>query len=203
MRDFGYSKRARDLNDAHAEVHAAVKEMRNRNDGSDPRTRRWLNALQAFRAAAARVYPDSLRAVDQGAGRASDVDTAVILDFLEADPIFFRSGYMKQKLLREIKKRKLDRHEAERLQAIILAVVRKNDHRREFLYYCRAAANVDDASFRAQLKSLEQSSETHISQRANWVLAGLDHRWLELRRAARGVQRQGELYYRVPNPRVI
>jgi hypothetical protein len=203
MRDFGYSERARAVNEAHAEVKAAFKEMRNRNDGSDPRTLRWLNALQAFRKAAARVYSEALQAVDNGAMRASEVDTADILDFLEADPIFFRSGYMKQKLLREIKKRKLDGYEVERLQAILLSVVQKNDHRREFLYYCRAAANVDDATFRTQLTALEQSDETHVSQRANWLLAGLDGRWLELRRAARGVQRKGELYYRVPNPRVL
>src|SRR5437868_15271417 len=103
MRDFGYSERARAVNEAHAEVKVAFKEMRNRNDGSDPRTLRWLNALQAFRKAAARVYSEALQAVDNGAMRASEVDTADILDFLEADPIFFRSGYMKQKLLREIK----------------------------------------------------------------------------------------------------
>src|SRR4051794_23510620 len=108
MRDFGYSKRGRHVNEARAEVHAAFKEVVNRNDSSDPRTRRWLSAIETFRAAYARVYPDTLRQVDQGAKRASEVDTAAMLDFLEADPIFDRSGYMKEKLLTELKRRKLD-----------------------------------------------------------------------------------------------
>lgn len=202
MRDFGYSKRGRDVNDAQAEVHAAFKEVRNRNDTSDRHTRRWLDAIATFRAAYARVYPDALKEVDDGEKRASELNTADMLDFLEADPIFFRSGYMKQKLLRELKRRNLDQHEVRRLQAIILSVVQKNDHRREFLRYCRAAANVDDKRFRDELIVLEQSDEPHVSQRANWVLAALDSRWLDLKKAARGSERRGDLYYMAKAPRI-
>jgi hypothetical protein len=202
MRDFGYSKRGHDVNEAQAEVHAAFKGVRDRNDTSDPRTRRWLDAVAAFRAAYARVYSDALREVDNGEKRASELNTANMLDFLEADPIFFRSGYMKQKLLRELKKRKLDQHEGRRLQSIILSVVQKNDHRREFLGYCRAAANVDDERFRGELIVLEQSDEPHVSQRANWVLAALDSRWLDLKRAARGHERRGDMYHRAKEPRI-
>jgi hypothetical protein len=200
MRDFGYSKRGRDVNEAQAEVHAAFKEVRNRNDTSDPRTRRWLDAIATFRAAYARVYSDALKKVDDGEKRASELNTADMLDFLEADPIFFRSGYMKQKLLTELKRRMLDQHEVRRLQAIILSVVQKNDHRREFLHYCRAAANVDDEQFRAELSALEQSDEPHVSQRANWVLAALDGQWLDLKHAARGHERRGDVYYMAKAP---
>src|SRR5690349_17859481 len=107
MRDFGYSERARPVNEAQAEIHAAFKEVVNRNDESDPRTRRWLNAIRAFHAAYSRVYPEDLRLFEQGALPASDIETGVILDFLEADPVFFRSGYMKESLLGELKKRSL------------------------------------------------------------------------------------------------
>jgi hypothetical protein len=202
MRDFGYSERGRDVNEAQAEVHAAFKEVVNRNDSSDPRTRRWLSAIEAFRAAYGRVYPETLRQVDKGAKRASEIDTSDMLDFLEADPIFDRSGYMKEKVLTVLKRRKLDQHEVERLQAIILSVVQKNDHRREFLRYCRAAANVDDERFRAELSALERSDHPHVSQRANWVLAGLDGKWLDLKRAARGHERRGDNYFIAPNPRI-
>jgi hypothetical protein len=202
MRDFGYSKRGRAVNDAQAELHAAFKEVVNRNDSGDPGTRRWLSAIETFRAARSRVYPDTLRQVDQGAKRASEIDTAVMLDFLEADPVFYRSGYMKEKLLTELKRRKLDQHEVERLQAIIISVVQKHDHRREFLRYCRAAANVADDRFRIELRTLERSDDPHVSQRANWVLAGLDRKWLDLKRAARGHERRGDTYFMVPNPRI-
>ena len=202
MRDFGYTMRGRDVNEAQAEVHAAFKEVRNRNDSNDPRTRRWLDAIEAFRAAYLRAYAGGLEAVNRGEKRASEIDTTDMLDFLEADPLFFGSGYMKQKLLRELKRRKLDQREASRLQAVILSVVQKNDHRREFVHYCRAAANVDDERFRAELDALEHSDEPHVSQRSNWVLAALDGRWLDLKHAARGQERRGDLYYTSRAPRI-
>ena len=186
MRDFGYIKRGRDVNEANAEVHAAFKEVTNRNDGSDPRTQRWLRAIEAFRAAYARVYPDTLRQLDQGAKPVSEIDTADMLDFLEADPFFARSGYMKERLLTELKRRKLNQYEIGRLQAIIVSVVQKPDNRREFLRYCRAAANVNDERFRSKLIALEQSDDPRVSQRANWMLAGLDGKWLDRKVAARG-----------------
>ncbi|MBV1688858.1 hypothetical protein KRR38_14545 [Novosphingobium sp. G106] len=202
MRDFGYSKRGREVNEAHAEVHAAFEGVVNRYDRSDPRTQRWLDAIKAYRAACARAYPEPLREVDRGIKRASEIDTVDMLDFLEADPFFDRSGYMKEKLLGELKRRKLDHHEIKRLQAIILSVVKKDDHRREFLRYCRASANVDDEHFRAELGALERSDDPHVSQRANWVLAALDGKWLDLKRAARGHERRGNMYFAVPNPRI-
>jgi hypothetical protein len=202
MRDFGYSKRGRDVEEARAEIDAAFNEVVNRYDESDPRTRRWLNAVDAFKAACTRVYPNALRKVDEGVTSASELDTSDMLDFLEADPIFFRSGYMKEKLLTELKRRKLDQHEAARLQAIIISVVKSPDHRREFLRYCRAAANVDDEGFRAELKALERSENPSVGQRANWVLAALEGKWLDLRRASRGQERRGEMYFHAANPRI-
>jgi hypothetical protein len=88
------------------------------------------------------------------------------------------------------------------LQTIILSVVQKNDHRREFLHYCRAAANVDDERLRAELEALEQSDRPNVSQRSNWVLAALDGKWLDLKHAARGQERRGELYYISQAPRI-
>jgi hypothetical protein len=173
MRDFGYSERARAVNEAQAEIHSAFKEVVKRNDESDPKTERWLNAIKAFNAAYARVYPEDLRLFEQGALPVSDVDTAEILDFLEADPVFFRSGYMKESLLGELKRRTLDRREVERLQGIILNVIRKPD-RREFRRYCRVATSVDDQDFRQKVRSLEDADDADVRRRATWVLDALN-----------------------------
>ena len=59
MGDFGYAKRGRAVNEAQAEIHEAFKEVVNRNDESDPRTKRWLDTLRAFGAACSRVYPET------------------------------------------------------------------------------------------------------------------------------------------------
>src|SRR4030095_16484086 len=113
MRDFGYFKRGQAVNEAQAEIHAAFKEVVNRNDESDPKTRRWLDAIEAFGFAYSRVYPEDIRLVEQGALPAAEVNTADILDFLEADPVFFRSGYMKEMLLGALKKRNIEKRRAE------------------------------------------------------------------------------------------
>lgn len=131
MRDFGYFKRGQAVNEAQTEIHAAFKEVVSRDDESDPKTRRWLDAIEAFGAVYSRVYPEDIRLVKQGALPASEVNTADILDFLEADPVFFRSGYMKEMLLGTLKKRTFDSRQVERVQTIILDVIRKSD-RREF-----------------------------------------------------------------------
>lgn len=172
MGDFGYARRGRVVNEAQAEVHAAFKEVVNRNDGSDPRTMRWLKAIKAFGAARSRVYLEDLRLVEQGALPASEVDTADILDFLEADPVFYGSGYIKEELLGALKKRSFQHHEVQRLQAIILGIVRKTD-RREFRRYCRVATTVDDERFREELKALEVTDDPDLRRRSGWVLAAL------------------------------
>lgn len=173
MRDFGYSTRARAVNEAQAEIHDAFKEVVNRNDESDPRTQRWLNAIRAFNATYSRVYPEDLRLFEQGALPGSEIGTADILDFVEADPVFFRSGYMKEALLGALKQRPLTQHEITRLQTVILNVVQKAD-RREFRRFCRAAAVVDDQNFREELKGLEVAEDPGVRRRSRWVLEALD-----------------------------
>ena len=172
MGDFGYAKRGSAVNEAQAEIHAAFKDVVNRNDEGDPRTKRWLEAIKAFGMARSRVYPDDLRLVEQGALPATEVGTADILDFLEADPVFYGSGYMKEELLGALKKRSLQRHEVQRLQAIILHVVHKAD-RREFRRYCRVATTIDDERFRQELTALEVAGDPDVRRRSGWVMTAL------------------------------
>lgn len=201
-RDYGYSQRGRDVESTRAKIHVAFTEVVNRNDDSDPRTQRWRNAISAFNAALSRVYSKPLREVANGTIPASEVDTATMLDFLEADPDFFGSGYMKERVLTELKRRKLDRNEVARLQATIVRVVDKPDFRREFRSYCRAAVNVDDEQFRTRLEELERSDDPDVARRANWILAALKGRWEDLARARRGRERRGGWYVSTPKPRI-
>lgn len=172
-RDFGYNRRAEAVEAARAEIRAAIAEVRDRNDLTDPKTRRWKEAVEAFNRALDRVYAEPLRQIAIGNKSPLEIETAVILDFLEADPIFFRSGYMKEKLLTELKRRRLQERERHRLQAIILTVVTKNDFRREFRRYCLVAPHVADEAFKADLLEIQHSSAPNVSRRANWVLSAL------------------------------
>lgn len=185
MSDFGYSKRAKDVEDARAAIDVAFAQVKDRWDDRDPLTVRWKAAIRAFHAAQQRVFVGQLGEFSRGERDVGEIDTADILDYLEADPMFFGSGYMKEKLLSETKRRELSAAEAKRFQEIILEVVQKADSRREFRNYCRAAVSVDNPEFRERIISLEMGDEPAVALRANWLLAALNGKFEELARASR------------------
>jgi hypothetical protein len=174
MNRYGLTERARRAQLAQAEVHAAFSEMTDRRDAADPRTVRWLDAIARFRYALAQALPTALRDVFEGDGRIADLDTDDVLEFLDADPLFRRSGYIKERLLREIKGRPFSAAQAERFRDIILRLVQTRDCR-EFRYYCAAAAAVDDEGLRGALAEVARSDDAAARRRAGWMLAALDH----------------------------
>ena len=185
MRGFDFQKHAKAVNVAQNELHTAFASVVDRHNQNDPRTERWITAVKVFNAALARAYPEALREFADGELPASEVSTNMMLDFIEADPVFFRSGYLKEKVLKQLEKRELSDKEAERLRRSIIAVVRQFGGRREFLHYCHVALQVATEAFRHDLEELERSDDAGIQLRANWTLAALEGRWRELRQAAR------------------
>ncbi len=158
---------------AHAELKAAFAEVTNRHDERDPRTRRWLDAIQRFRIAVDLAYPYALREAEEGERDISSIHASDMLEYLAADPMYFRSGYIKQRLLREIKKRDLEPAHARLLQDVVLHIVRSRGCR-EFRDYCRAAAMVDDARLRRELEEIVTSGGADARQRSRWLLGALD-----------------------------
>ncbi len=105
------------------------------------------------------------------AGDASGMESAV--SFLEADPWFFRSGYVKQKLIRAIKPRLLTPDYVTRLQNVVLSVVDKR-HDRDMRNYRNLAWKVNSPELREQLKRRITEGNFDVRSRARWVLAALE-----------------------------
>ena len=107
----------------------------------EPRRREWQEACDAFHAYRRSAFelerPDVLQKVRLGI----ESWRSEALLFLEVDPWFFRSGYLKQRLLRALKGAALNPAEIERLNGIFLRVIDSRD-RREFKEYCRLAARL-------------------------------------------------------------
>jgi len=174
MVDHGLKERARQARQAQAEMHAAFSQVVNRHDSADPRTRRWFEALKRLREALSSVLPAPFHDVFEGDGKTADLHTDHILDFLETDPIFHRSGYIRERLLREVKRRPLTDVQARQLQDIVLHIVQNRDCR-ELRYYCTAAAACDDDRLRGLLMELERSGDKATKRRACWMLRALEH----------------------------
>lgn len=94
------------------------------------------------------------------------------VSFLEADPFFYRTGYIKSKLIRYIKRPMLTPDYVRRLQQVVLAVVDKRDDR-DFRAFCTLAHKVDAPELREQLARRLAHDDSNVRRRARWVLEAL------------------------------
>jgi hypothetical protein len=95
--------------------------------------------------------------------------------FLEADPWFFRSGYIKADIIRKLRRAPLSPVQIARLRRVILSRIAGRDTR-EFRWYCRLARLVSDPDFQLEIERLSLSPTEPIARRARWVAAQLGAR---------------------------
>lgn len=102
-----------------------------------------------------------------GVGDASGLES--IVAFLEADPIFYGTGYLKENLSRLLRDLDIPTKYVLRLQAVFLSIVDRRDGR-EFRAYCRLARKVDSPELRNGLTRQLTHTEPNVRRRARWVL---------------------------------
>lgn len=143
-------------------------------DRDEQHRRLWSQACERFHSSFDQLaFPggleqelSSLRAGDEQA-----IEMAV--RFLEADPWFFRSGFIKDEMLRVLRRAELSDHQQERLRAVVLDRVR-NGSGREFRQYCRLARLLSNSEFRTMVSRYTASNDANVSRRANLVLRKLE-----------------------------
>lgn len=166
---FPYVERANAAESARLGLHAAFRDVRKRNDKADPATERWLQAIAGFHAALRCALPkhfaEELKDLTAGNRRA----VPHMIDFLEADPYFFRSGYLKADVIRAIRQVPLSTEQSVRLAKVVLAVLDKGD-RREFRHYCRLARTVRSPTLEAEIQSRFETGQRDLVRRAGWML---------------------------------
>lgn len=101
------------------------------------------------------------------AGDASGVPWAIA--FLEADPWFFRSGYMKGNYARLLRRFELSTNQRERLRAAILNNLHKGG-RLEFGEVRRLARRLDTADFRKRVAKYLDHPDPGTRERAQLIL---------------------------------
>jgi hypothetical protein len=136
---------------------------------------KWRAAADQFHRAVDAAYPpgfwENYSRLKKGQPEA--LEMAVV--FLEDDPWFFRSGYIKVELIKYVGRTPLSDNYAERLGRVALHAVDSRD-RREFRAYCRLARKIDNSELRTALVSRTSSSDEGIRRRARWMLEALDAR---------------------------
>ncbi|TDR93943.1 hypothetical protein [Enterovirga rhinocerotis] len=173
---FPYAERARAVEQARNAVNSAFQAMKAagaaRNDPTAVEALAWRAAARQFHVCIERAYPplfwDCVGAVRRG--ERSGLDE--VIGFLEADPWFFRSGYVKADILVSLKRVALERGHERRLRAVLLAVVDGRD-RREFRSYCHLAPRLATPEFRRELAGRAASPDRAVARRGAWMLAAL------------------------------
>jgi hypothetical protein len=163
---------AKQMRELHGAIHAAYQ-VRKQSRGA---MEAWWQACDRYR-----------RHTSPMEGRLGQIDTSGLahsaslrdfaITFLEADPMYFRSGYIKAGLLHRLKSAEFDEREAARLAAVLVDAIRRRGQR-EFLYYCRLAAALRHPEVMAEAARLTDSADGRVASRARMMLRYLrgEHR---------------------------
>ncbi len=105
-------------------------------------------------------------------GESQDIDIAI--SFLESDPWFFRTGYIKADLIHYLRRIELSAQQIERLRAVVLIAIDSRD-RREFRSYCKLAKRLYSNDLKKEVERRVSSEDAGIRRRARWVLSAITH----------------------------
>ena len=133
---------------------------------SDPSYQALLGEAAAARAALhTPEFETALEALQLG----DAAGTEYALAYLEADPWYFRSGYLKGRIARWLRQVELSEQQRDRLRAALVASLRKGS-RYEQVEYRKLARRFDSPDFRAELEALAASKDNGIANRAALML---------------------------------
>jgi hypothetical protein len=155
-------------------AEVAVGEAADARDWGERHYREWEVAAERFHAACAAMYPgeldDAMKALAAVRAPVAAVETVIV--FLEADPWCFRSGYVRQEILRKLRRQPLTIEQKERVGSGLCAQVDAGD-RRELLDACKLARRHPTRNLRSQLKKRLASADGDVARRALLMLSSL------------------------------
>ena len=152
------------LNELHERIHSTFKAR----DRSESHKRRWEDACADFHNFRSEIdgYMDEVSAETLSDDKQI---RQFVFDYLSVDPIYFRSGYEKENLLRLLKSLNLSDGEKDILRQTILRRVR-NGALREFRRFCQLIPKIESDAFVVELRNEARSADTQIQRRATFAL---------------------------------
>ena len=168
-----FTAKVAELNRLHKLVHES-SDLRWRT-GKTEDIEHWENAVRAWKAYSGfgedtKFYffesRDFLSALASGDADAKES----AIKFLEFDPYYYRSGYIKSKLLVRLKNIKLSASEVKRLQKVICNAIVSPQPKCEFKYYARLLKNVGTPEFRQKLQALPVPGLPYLKARQECCL---------------------------------
>ena len=168
-----FTAKVSELNRLHKSLHE-LSDLRWRTQKAED-VARWENAVSAWKAYSGfgedtKFYffesRDFLSALASGDADAKES----AIRFLEFDPYYYRSGYIKSKLLVRLKNIKLSASEVKRLQKVICNAIVSQQPKCEFKYYARLLKNVGTPEFFEKLQNFSVSGLPYLKARQECCL---------------------------------
>lgn len=100
-------------------------------------------------------------------GNRKAIDDALL--FLEVDPWYFRSGYLKEMLIDSLKRAPLTKDDKARIRNIIISVA-GGRNRREFRRFCKLAVKVTSDKFEQMIDQLAKEHDPKSSGKFSYLL---------------------------------
>jgi hypothetical protein len=152
------------LKELHTQIHRTVV-LRDRDAGH---RWAWEQACRDYHSYSSPLDPYFERACTQGCYSDRDLIEFAV-SFLELDPLFFRSGYLKQIVITRLKRSELREGDKSRLRGVVWDAVNRRGTR-EFKYYCRLAVTLADDMLIRHLEAARQEVGSARASRASMML---------------------------------
>ena len=169
-----FAARVAELNRLHKLVHE-LSDLRLRTQKTED-VERWEKAVKSWKEFSGFGYPETkfyffenqTFLAELSAGDADAKESAI--KYLEFDPYYYRSGYIKSKLLVRLKHIKLTASEIRRLQKVVCNAIVSRQPKCEFKYYAGLLKNIGTPEFRLQLEKLPVPALPYLQERKNRCL---------------------------------
>ena len=169
-----FTAKVSELNRLHKSLHE-LSDLRWRTQKAED-IERWEKAVKDWKEFSGFGYPEMkfyffenqtfLAALSAGDAEAKES----AIKYLEFDPYYYRSGYIKSKLLARLKQLKLNASEIKRLQKVICNAIVSQQPKCEFKYYARLLKNVGTPEFRQKLQALPVPGLPYLKARQECCL---------------------------------
>ena len=169
-----FTAKVSELNRLHKLVHE-LSDLRLRT-GKAEDIEHWEKAVRDWKEFSGFGYPETkfyffenqtfLAALSAGDAEAKES----AIKFLEFDPYYYRSGYIKSKLLVRLKHIKLTASEIRRLQKVVCNAIVSRQPKCEFKYYAGLLKNIGSPEFHLQLEKLPVPALPYLQERKNRCL---------------------------------
>jgi hypothetical protein len=151
-------------------LNQRVLELSRRRRKSSETTAAWREAAQTFHANYDRLaFPGGLAREFERLRNGDQEAIELAVQYLEANPWYFRSGYHKAEILKFLKRLPLSQEQSTRLRKVILERVRGKPVR-EMRAYGRLAPRVTNDQFEAELLAIKEESNRQSARSAGWIL---------------------------------